>query len=182
MLRKVPSAGTAASADSYIGEEGQLFFDTNDAVMRRSDGVTPGGIQMSGILQQISVFLGPDELIADNNNTPYEILPAPGPGLMYLINSVSYSYNFVTTPYSGDGNGSGIWYGESVSADTGDSSVFTGNLSQVQQALSYSALYTQAIPTAVCVNTPLNFWSPNAPLSNGDGTVTIIINYTVIEI
>ena len=36
------------SADSYIGNDGQLFYDESDGILRISDGVTPGGTIVSG--------------------------------------------------------------------------------------------------------------------------------------
>jgi hypothetical protein len=150
--------------------------------MRRSDGVTPGGIVLSGVFQSVTAYLTAEDLISATGNTPFEILPAPGVGLMYIIQMVIYNLQFNTIPFSGDGGGAGIWYGGSVSADTGDNNIFNGILSQVQISLSYAALYLQPQPTSVCVDAPLNFWSPNNPLSGGDSTATITIIYNIIEV
>ena len=46
--KRIRSGSIAANADSYIGMFGDLFYDPLSSVLRCSDGVTPGGVIMTG--------------------------------------------------------------------------------------------------------------------------------------
>jgi hypothetical protein len=47
-MKKVVSKNVREDVNSYIGREGELFFDPENPDLRFSDGTTPGGIQFSG--------------------------------------------------------------------------------------------------------------------------------------
>lgn len=44
--QKLKSGQIQQDADVFVGEEGHLFFDFDNGILRRSDGVTPGGIPL----------------------------------------------------------------------------------------------------------------------------------------
>jgi hypothetical protein len=76
-----------SSPTSFIGDEGELFFDPNVPILKKSDGVTPGGIIVgmgaSSIPQQF-VF------VSDKSD-----LPAASSGVITLEDN--YTYFFVDT-------------------------------------------------------------------------------------
>jgi hypothetical protein len=43
-IRKLPAGEQAYDAATYVGTAGRLFYDEDTGVLRRSDGVTPGGL------------------------------------------------------------------------------------------------------------------------------------------
>lgn len=47
-LKKVVAKNTRASANTYIGKEGELFFDPENPILKFSNGSTPGGVSFSG--------------------------------------------------------------------------------------------------------------------------------------
>jgi hypothetical protein len=60
--------GTEAS--SYIGRRGELFYNDNTGELRRSDGITPGGIAILTALAQ-GCFHKTVDVVADSSNTVY---------------------------------------------------------------------------------------------------------------
>ncbi|VVC05612.1 Uncharacterised protein [uncultured archaeon] len=42
------STDNNSSVNSYIGQQGRLFYSEDDKVIRISDGETPGGIPING--------------------------------------------------------------------------------------------------------------------------------------
>ena len=46
-VRKIKAGLVKISVNDFIGEDGNVFFDIEDGVMRLSDGTTPGGIPLS---------------------------------------------------------------------------------------------------------------------------------------
>jgi len=47
LTRKIKAGLVKVSVNDFIGEDGNVFFDIDDGVMRLSDGTTPGGIPLS---------------------------------------------------------------------------------------------------------------------------------------
>jgi len=47
LVRKIKAGLVKISVNDFIGEDGNIFFDIDDGVMRLSDGITPGGIPLS---------------------------------------------------------------------------------------------------------------------------------------
>jgi hypothetical protein len=45
-IRKLPAGEQAYDAATYVGTPGRLFYDEDTGVLRRSDGVTPGGLSI----------------------------------------------------------------------------------------------------------------------------------------
>jgi hypothetical protein len=76
-----------SSPDSFVGDDGELFFDPNVPILKKSDGVTPGGIIVgmgaSSIPQQF-VF------VSDKSD-----LPTASSGVITLEDN--YTYFFVDT-------------------------------------------------------------------------------------
>ncbi|VVC05089.1 Uncharacterised protein [uncultured archaeon] len=46
-IHKIVSAVTLGNANSYVGLDGRLFYDTTTQTLRLSDGATPGGIVLT---------------------------------------------------------------------------------------------------------------------------------------
>jgi hypothetical protein len=46
-VRKIKAGLVKISVNDFVGEDGNVFFDTDDGVMRLSDGTTPGGVPLS---------------------------------------------------------------------------------------------------------------------------------------
>jgi len=46
-VRKIKAGLVKISVNDFIGEDGNVFFDIDDGVMRLSDGTTPGGVPLS---------------------------------------------------------------------------------------------------------------------------------------
>lgn len=47
LVRKIKAGLVKISVNDFVGEDGNIFFDIDDGVMRLSDGATPGGIPLS---------------------------------------------------------------------------------------------------------------------------------------
>lgn len=47
LVRKIKAGLVKISVNDFIGEDGNIFFDIDDGIMRLSDGTTPGGIPLS---------------------------------------------------------------------------------------------------------------------------------------
>ena len=47
LVRKIKAGLVKVSVNDFVGEDGNVFFDVDDGVMRLSDGTTPGGIPLS---------------------------------------------------------------------------------------------------------------------------------------
>ena len=47
LVRKIKAGLVKISVNDFVGEDGNIFFDIEDGVMRLSDGATPGGIPLS---------------------------------------------------------------------------------------------------------------------------------------
>ena len=46
-VRKIKAGLVKISVNDFVGEDGNIFFDIDDGVMRLSDGTTPGGVPLS---------------------------------------------------------------------------------------------------------------------------------------
>lgn len=78
----------ATEAANFIGNEGDLFYDPNTASLRVSDGVTPGGVPVTGV----TTITGPiqQSLIPDADNT-YDLgSPTNQWRDLYLTNNTMY--------------------------------------------------------------------------------------------
>lgn len=47
LVRKIKAGLVKVSVNDFVGEDGNVFFDVEDGIMRLSDGATPGGIPLS---------------------------------------------------------------------------------------------------------------------------------------
>jgi len=166
------------SAATHVSQAGALLVDTDNQSVYVQNGSSPGTL-LNSVFQSVTVPLSVEQLNNLQTN-PVPLFAAPGAGKIYVIHSVLYNFNFVTTPYSGDGIQ--IWYGSSISADTGDAGVFTGGASQLQQALPWSAINGQNLPTSLCANAAMFIWSPNSNLTGGDGTGSVTVFYSLINV
>ena len=60
------SRSNSTSADTFVGQLGQLFYDPQVGVLKRSDGVTPGGKRI--IISSEDVNLSFGDFYAEKNN------------------------------------------------------------------------------------------------------------------
>jgi hypothetical protein len=96
LTRKIKAGLVKVSVNDFIGEDGNVFFDIDDGVMRLSDGVTPGGTPLSS---------GGGE---GGASTFRQLLDTPssfsGHGGKYLkVNAQASQIEFVDeTPFDGD--------------------------------------------------------------------------------
>ena len=47
LVRKIKAGLVKVSVNDFVGEDGNIFFDIDDGIMRLSDGETPGGVPLS---------------------------------------------------------------------------------------------------------------------------------------
>lgn len=47
-LQKLFTSRVPADASTFVGEDGRMFYNQADGILRLSDGVTPGGIIVGG--------------------------------------------------------------------------------------------------------------------------------------
>jgi hypothetical protein len=57
-IRKLPAGEQAYDAATYVGTPGRLFYDEDTGVLRRSDGVTPGGLPIPFTIASSTVIGG----------------------------------------------------------------------------------------------------------------------------
>jgi hypothetical protein len=76
-----------ASPSSFIGDEGELFFDPNVPILKKSDGTTPGGVIVGMGASSI-----PQQFVFVSDKTD---LPAASSGVITLEDN--YTYFFVDT-------------------------------------------------------------------------------------
>jgi len=177
-FRELVGTYRIGNAATHVSPAGSLVVDTKTGSVYVENGLTAGTLIGSNV-SRVVFDLTAAQLMA--SGTPIQILAAPGANKVYMIESVTYILNFGTIAYGGDGNGTGLWYGTSISVDTGDNSVFTGSGSQFQQALPYSSAEYSAFPMSICGNCAINFWAPNSPPTGGDGTGVISFIYQIIS-
>jgi hypothetical protein len=69
-VRKIKAGLVKIPIDQFVGEDGHIFFDTDDGTLRLSDGVTPGGSILSGG-DGDGLQLGTTSTTALAGDTPY---------------------------------------------------------------------------------------------------------------
>ncbi len=114
---------------------------------------------------------------------PAIVIAAPGPGLYLLPQSITAAYNFGGTPFTVTGGDQFMyfgWQGQALSTAAAiatilDATFVDQNSSQVFISTSFM---NQPAPLAAVVNKPLVL-GINDALSNGNGTLTLVIAYTV---
>jgi hypothetical protein len=177
-FRELVGTYRIGSAATHVSPAGSLVVDTKSGNVYVENGLTAGTLIGSNV-SRVIFNLTSAQLMA--SGTPIQILAPPGANKIYMIESVTYILKFGTIAYSGDGSGTGLWYGTSISVDTGDNAVFTGVASQFQQSLPYSSVEYSPFPMSICGNCAINFWAPNSPLSGGDGTGVISFIYQIVS-
>jgi len=130
---------------------------------------------------QITVIPLSSEMII-GAQTPIPLLPAPGAGYQYVVHYVFYNSNFGTTNYSTGGSAFQVWYGTSISLDIGDAYLFAQGYSGSQQSLPYSAYEFSPLNTSICENCPLFLWAPNGSYTGGDGTGSVTLFYSTLQL
>ena len=166
----------------YVGPNGQLVIEPGSPPqVVIHDGVTPGGTPIGSALQQIRVTVTSDQLL-NCTTTPVVIIPSPGPGKMIVVDSAIYVLKFGTIAYSGDSTA--LWWGQSVTADTGGVGVFNNSADAIQQSLPYSVLEqsNSTFTDGLIEDVPVVLWSPNSTLTGGDGTGIISVVYYILDV
>jgi len=135
---------------------------------------------IAGVWLQTTIPLTSDQIIGAQ--TPIPLLPAPGEGKQYVVHYVFYNYNFGTTNYSGGNSPFQVWYGTSISLDVGDQYLFAQGGSSSIQSFSYSAYESAPLGTSICENCPLFLWAPNGSYTGGDGTGSVTLFYSIVNL
>lgn len=159
----------------------------------------------SPVIQMVSTNISAAQLI-DLDNTPVELLPAPGGRNYYLLHSIVFHYRFVTTPYNEGGaeigNSFVIFYGSTNPATVGSAENLMRPLALGGSPLNTRDLFKQTedsyifvIPENAVVllyewtastieDKPLSVgFVPtfSASLTGGDSTLTIRTFYSLIN-
>jgi hypothetical protein len=83
-IRKLPAGEQAYDAATYVGTSGRLFYDEDTGVLRRSDGVTPGGLP-------IPFTIATDTVIGGVKAGPGVVINSEG---QILIDSAGLEFSF----------------------------------------------------------------------------------------
>lgn len=163
-------------------------IDANLADAQANDGAL-------GTMRSVAVALDA-ATFSDLHDNPVELAPAPGAGKGYQVLGFTFTYHFVTTPYT-SANGRLIvgplaavladyspW--ESVQGATPDDLPFGkanvesasgGSFCEVRQTSQ-----TNITPPELIDNQPLVIGNPNDDYVGGDGTVTATVRYAVVSL
>lgn len=114
--------------------------------------------------------------------TPSGTQGKPGPGLAYRVHSLALRYNFKTTDYTINGGTLKLYHGPSANAIplTADlSAILTQghNADNIDIALLATGVQTQAN----IENQPIVISVGTASFTLGDGTLDVIVEYTVVQ-
>jgi len=103
--------------------------------------------------------------------SPFVLIGAQGAGITTRVLSVTYRYNFGTTPYS-EPAGGGLFYGSASgpAADSGDQQILEANASAQAQAVPIEGAVE---PNAAYENQPIVFANSGGNPSGGDGTLYV---------
>ncbi len=188
-------------ADAINNIEATLGVDPQDGYDDVAQRLTAMG--SSGIVIASKNLSSADLL--DLNNTPVELLPAPGGRLYYVVMMMVFHYRFVTTPYAEGGSPIGnaftVIFGSTIPAGptdpqcymlplsqggspntkdlfkmTEDAYVFT--MPEVATLATYEWLATTVEDQPISVVLSTAFGSS---LTGGDSTLTIRTFYSVID-
>jgi hypothetical protein len=116
------------------------------------------------------------------NTTPALLIPAPPPGNAILLHGASYSYTYVTTPYTCPPTVEiAIGYGPNCSPECIDDHIqdeLSATQNYLDACLSTNTIHT---PTTNLNNTPIYARTLQA-VTNGDGTIQITCLYSIIAV
>jgi len=135
-------------------------------------------------MQIFTRTLTPDE-IKHLHGTPIQLLPAPGPGKAYVIDSSYWSYKYITTPYTvPPGYNLNLLTGTEL-AGTQASINPSGLIDMSEDYTTYNLydLWGSHIPANWLDNLPLMVYNDDVTeYADGDGTLKITIFYAVITL
>jgi hypothetical protein len=114
--------------------------------------------------------------------TPISILSAPGANLMYVIQSISVQYRYLTTAYTLN-SATELIFGYTSAPATYPiaQSAVTGLVDQTHSVITQAALTNSNNASADVINEALYVTNNTANLSLGVGTMTLVISYAVVN-
>lgn len=143
-----------------------------------ADFVGGGG---ASVVKIVRVALTSAQLLS-LNSSPMEILPSPGPGQYVYVIASSYELTFGTTAYSSNDTGPGLYYAPSSQGLPADNAVgaraFSGSGSIVSANVGVVA---NATPDSID-NAAILLMNPTDDMTDGDGTGSLTVLYSVINL
>lgn len=128
----------------------------------------------------VSVQLTSAQILA-LNTTPVQLIPAPGIGSYIVVNRAIFKYYYNSIAYSGTINLTIDYANPAVinllTVTTGD--FLTGTANGIQIAVPGLAVPSTKLYTTQMDNTPIYLHASANP-TNGNGTVTVIVEYEVL--
>lgn len=171
----------------------QQFLDANNNVVASLDGngnwsnfgglVPDNGSAGSTGFHQVKVTLTSAQLLA-LKATPITIVAAPGAGLMIQVDALSFYYKFGATGYTLNAGTLKLFMGPAANAKALCASQATGLIDQAaNRAVPFVALLNPgALTDAQALNVDLVVANDGAAeFTLGDGTVDVIVAYSVVK-
>jgi hypothetical protein len=114
--------------------------------------------------------------------TPIQILAAPGSGLMYVIQSVSAQYRYLTTAFTLN-SATKLTLGFTSAPITYPVAqvTLTGFVDQTHSVITQAAFTNSNNASADVINAALYASNDTANLSLGAGSVTLVISYSIVN-
>jgi len=187
------SAGilSSTSINDTVGAGTNATTTTN---ISNSGAFTWGGVSVSGALQfqnstsgsaayiQSKTFTLTAAQIKTLHSVPTQVLPAPGANKTYLIVSTLAHYRHNTTAFTLNGSSQiGLCFNNNQASSVWFLASNAGFIDQATDAYNNGGSFDRNIPTADQVNTALFAFTDVADPTVGDGTVTLSIQYTIVD-
>ena len=132
---------------------------------------------ISGVMDAVRVDISASQIL-NCHTSPVTLLPAPGNGKMVVFPFYFLEYNFLTTPFSSGSSLDMYWKDTTTGGITGG--LFTTILGNSANMGLMCNATSQITATDNLVNQPIVF-SANANPTLGDGSLRIILYYTILS-
>jgi hypothetical protein len=150
--------------------------------------LTPSGIGYTDVPQAVSISLTSAQLLA-LSTTPVQVLPPPGAGLYYWVQSVILEYTFVSVAYTSAAHTQDCylnWQGQVMNSSNAPwlynwCNAATGIIEATQSCTYLSPAGNGLQNMTAMVNKALMFGAPNA-ITLGDGTLKVTVAYIKLQI
>ena len=174
------------SQAAEIAFEGDLFFPVakpGDTTPYYVPGTKlPGFIPPPGTVLTVSVPLTAAQLLT-TFSAPLTLVPAPGVGMMLVFVWSGYDVLPGNSPYINTDGGPQIWFGTPTGTAFDDyalGTLFAATAPSVAQGASQISSAVTA--RANVENQPLVLASPSADMTNGNGTGTLTLAYSIVSL
>jgi hypothetical protein len=132
----------------------------------------------AGQLQTTSVEVSSAQLL-DLDNTPVQIIPAPGAGKINVINHVTLTLDYNTTTYTVGAGAYRLVYGADT-ANLMELTTFTNFIQATADAASV-VIPNSVVAADVGINAAINLTTTTAP-ETGDSPITVHVAYREVTI